>query len=44
MRGNSVFSDRTIAICDQIIAEVRAALVQKFSWENEEVPAQPASS
>jgi hypothetical protein len=29
---DSVFSDHTIAICDQIIAEVRATLVRKFSW------------
>jgi uncharacterized protein len=25
------------AICDQIIAEVRATLVRKFSWKDEEV-------
>jgi predicted nucleic acid-binding protein len=34
---DSVFSDHTIAICDQIIAEVRATLVRKFSWKDEEV-------
>jgi predicted nucleic acid-binding protein len=34
---DSVFNDRTIAICDQIIAEVRATLVRKFSWKDEEV-------
>lgn len=34
---NSVFSDHTVAICDQIVAEVRATLVRKFSWKDEEV-------
>jgi uncharacterized protein len=34
---DSVFGDHTIAICDQIIAEVRATLVRKFSWKDEEV-------
>lgn len=32
-----VFSDHTVAICDQIVAEVRATLVRKFSWKDEEV-------
>jgi predicted nucleic acid-binding protein len=32
-----VFSDHAIAICDQIVAEVRATLVRKFSWKDEEV-------
>lgn len=34
---DSVFSNHTIAICDQIIAEVRATLIRKFSWKDEEV-------
>jgi putative PIN family toxin of toxin-antitoxin system len=34
---DSVFSDHTVAICDQIVAEVRATLVRKFSWKDEEV-------
>ena len=34
---DSVFSEHTVAICDQIIAEVRATLVRKFSWKDEEV-------
>jgi putative PIN family toxin of toxin-antitoxin system len=34
---DSVFSNHTIAICDQIVAEVRATLVRKFSWKDEEV-------
>ena len=34
---DSVFSDQTVAICDQIVAEVRATLVRKFSWKDEEV-------
>lgn len=34
---DSVFSDHTIAICDQIVAEVRATLIRKFSWKDEEV-------
>jgi putative PIN family toxin of toxin-antitoxin system len=38
---DSVFSDHTVAICDQIIAEVRATLVRKFSWKDEEVLATP---
>lgn len=32
-----VFSDHTVAICDQIVSEVRATLVRKFSWKDEEV-------
>ena len=34
-----VFSDHTVAICDQIVSEVRATLVRKFSWKDEEVRA-----
>lgn len=34
---DSVLSDHTVAICDQIVAEVRATLVRKFSWQDEEV-------
>lgn len=34
---DSAFSRDVIAICDQIIAEVRAVLVRKFSWKDEEV-------
>lgn len=34
---DSVFNDHTIAICDQIVAEVRATLVRKFSWKDDEV-------
>jgi putative PIN family toxin of toxin-antitoxin system len=34
---DSVFNDHTVAICDQIVAEVRATLVRKFSWKDEEV-------
>ena len=34
---DSVFHDHTLAICDQIVAEVRATLVRKFSWKDEEV-------
>jgi putative PIN family toxin of toxin-antitoxin system len=34
---DSVFSDHTVAICDQIVAEVRATLVRKFSWKDENV-------
>ena len=34
---DSVFSDHTVAICDQIVAEVRATLVRKFSWKDEDV-------
>ncbi len=34
---DSVFSEHTIAICDEIVAEVRAILVRKFSWKDEEV-------
>ena len=34
---DSVFSDHTVAICDQIVAEVRATLIRKFSWKDEEV-------
>lgn len=33
----SVFSEHTVAICDQIVAEIRATLVRKFSWKDEEV-------
>ena len=34
---DSVFSGHTVAICDQIVAEVRATLVRKFSWKDEDV-------
>jgi putative PIN family toxin of toxin-antitoxin system len=34
---DSVFSDHTVAICDQIVAEVRATLVRKFLWKDEDV-------
>jgi len=34
---DSVYNDHTIAICDQIVAEIRATLVRKFSWKDEEV-------
>ena len=34
---DSVFSEHTVAICDQIIVEVRATLVRKFSWKDGEV-------
>jgi uncharacterized protein len=34
---DSVFNNHTVAICDQIVAEVRATLVRKFSWKDEEV-------
>lgn len=34
---DSVFTHDTIAICDQIVTEVRAALVKKFSWSHAEV-------
>jgi putative PIN family toxin of toxin-antitoxin system len=34
---DSAFSDHEIAICDQIMTEVRATLVRKFSWKDEEV-------
>jgi predicted nucleic acid-binding protein len=36
---DSVVNDHTIAICDQIIAEVCATLVRKFAWKDEEVRA-----
>jgi putative PIN family toxin of toxin-antitoxin system len=36
---DSVFSEHTVAICDQIVAEIRATLVRKFSWKDEEVRA-----
>lgn len=32
-----VFSEHTVAICDQIVAEVRVTLVRKFSWKDEDV-------
>ena len=34
---DTVFTRDTIAICDQIVTEVRAALVRKFSWSDAEV-------
>ncbi len=34
---DDVFSGHTVAICDQIVAEIRATLVRKFSWKDEEV-------
>jgi len=34
---DSVFMEHTIAICDQIVTEVRATLVRKFSWKDDEV-------
>jgi hypothetical protein len=33
----SLFHNHTLTICDQIVAEVRATLVRKFSWKDEEV-------
>jgi len=33
----SVFSEHTVAFCDQIVAEIRATPVRKFSWKDEEV-------
>lgn len=33
----SLLNDHTVAICDQIVSEIRAVLVRKFSWKNEEV-------
>lgn len=34
---DDVFSRATIAICTQIVAEIRATLIRKFSWNDEEV-------
>ena len=34
---DSVFSAHTVAICDQIVAEISATLVRKFSWTDEEI-------
>lgn len=34
---DSVSSDHTVAICNQIVAEVCGTLVRKFSWKDEEV-------
>ncbi len=34
---DTVFTHDTIAICDQIVTEVRAILMKKFSWSDAEV-------
>jgi len=34
---DTVFTHDTIAICEQIVTEVRAILARKFSWTDDEV-------
>ncbi len=34
---DAAFSSHTIAICEPIVSEVRAVLVRKFFWKDEEV-------
>jgi hypothetical protein len=32
-----VFLNDELAICDQIVTEIRAVLIRKFQWEDSEV-------